>query len=297
MQVADVPAAVHRRVAQAEPLLGYARAQLSSSTQSPVVALHIGPIKVSADGATIQPKLNIGMQGGWLYLMAGIRDVRDGLAFECLGMIIVTYHGEGRSLEEFLRSVRCDNPVPMISFLVAAVPRILWAIAHATDIDVASDAYGVKGSVMFYIGLGLTAGVYLGWRDTRGYRMLGVEGRVASGFGLGATLRAGVHDEDGSVRVVCFLANVGLDCVFCPAEPPSGGGDGRVLVSGAAIPPLVDALPAREGDAGRLPQAMAWAAAAGPAPNSTAPATAAAASSQCAAPAAPSSEPACDERR
>ena len=61
------------------------------------------------------------------------------------------------------------------------------------------------------IGVGVSAGVYLGWLDTNGYRMVGVQGKVAAAAGLGMTIKAGLHESKKAVRVQFWLGNVGAD--------------------------------------------------------------------------------------
>jgi hypothetical protein len=80
-----------------------------------------------------------------------------------------------------------------------------------TGVAIEDAAHEVAGVVLVYVGIGVTAGVALGYPDRAGYHMIGVEGTVASGLGVGFTIKVGVHASGRSMRVVSWLGNIGLD--------------------------------------------------------------------------------------
>jgi len=183
------------------------------------VKVHIGPLELGADGVAIKPKFNIGVQGGTIYAMAGVRDVRDGLAAEALAMAMKSYSTDGATLVEVLQNVKAQEPVPALDDIIAAVPDIMAAVLQNIGVDITSNCSKVEGVVYVYVGAGISAGVFLGWLDTNGYAMVGVEGRVASAAALGLTVKAGLHESKKAVRVTVFLANVGFDVIVQLKEP------------------------------------------------------------------------------
>jgi len=183
------------------------------------VKVHIGPLELGEDGVAIKPKFNIGVQGGTVYAMAGVRDVRDGVAAETLAMAMKEYSTEGASVAEVLQNVKAQEPIPALDDIIAAVPDIIAAVLENIGVDITSNCKQVEGVVYIYVGAGISAGVFLGWVDTSGYAMVGVEGRVAAASALGLAVKAGLHESRQAVRVTCFLANVGFDVIVKLKEP------------------------------------------------------------------------------
>jgi len=188
------------------------------------IKVHIGPLEVGADGMAVKPKFNLGIQGGSLYAMAGVRDVRDGLAAESLAMYMKSYSSSGLTLVEFLENVKAEEKVPALDDLVVAAPKIIAEVMSAIGVDIgAENVAEVEGAVYIYVGAGVTAGAYLGWLDTQGYRMVGVEGKVATAAAVAITLKAGIHEEKQTVRVVSYLTNVGFDVIVKLKKPVENG--------------------------------------------------------------------------
>jgi len=182
--------------------------------------VHIGPLELSKDGTVMKPKFNIGIEGGSLYAMAGLRDVRDGLSAEGLAMYQKAYSSKGATLQEVLENVKAEEKVPALDDFIVAVPQIMAEVLEATGIDLKADRIAaVEGAVYIYVGTGVSAGLYLGWVDTKGYRMVGVEGKMAVAASMGITVKAGVHENLQSVRITSYLTNVGFDVVVKLKEP------------------------------------------------------------------------------
>eukprot|EP00930_Biecheleria_cincta_P099926 TRINITY_DN91536_c0_g1_i1.p1 TRINITY_DN91536_c0_g1~~TRINITY_DN91536_c0_g1_i1.p1 ORF type:complete len:263 (+),score=52.12 TRINITY_DN91536_c0_g1_i1:111-791(+) len=205
-----------------------AAAETSSVAASAVgaskIKVHIGPLEVGADGMAVKPQFNLGIQGGSLYAMAGVRDVRDGIAAESLAMYMKSYSSSGTTLVELLENVKANEKVPALDDLVVAAPQIVAEVMSATGADIgAENVAEVEGAVYIYVGAGVTAGAYLGWLDTQGYRMIGVEGKVATAASMAITLKAGIHEEKQAVRVVSYLTNVGFDVIVKLKKPVDNG--------------------------------------------------------------------------
>eukprot|EP00928_Gymnodinium_smaydae_P072836 TRINITY_DN56126_c0_g1_i1.p1 TRINITY_DN56126_c0_g1~~TRINITY_DN56126_c0_g1_i1.p1 ORF type:complete len:223 (-),score=32.84 TRINITY_DN56126_c0_g1_i1:370-1038(-) len=181
--------------------------------------VHIGPLEVGSDGVALKPKFNLGIQGASLYAMAGVSDVRDGVRVEGLAMAMKTYSTSGSSIVEILNNVKAEENIPALDDLVKAVPDIIASVLETLSTDVSDIVGDAQGAVYIYVGAGVSAGLWLGWLDTNGYRMFGVEGRIASAMDVGLTVRAGVHESTGSVRVIAYMTNVGFDIVVKPKKP------------------------------------------------------------------------------
>lgn len=207
---------------------------------------HVGPLELSCDGVVVKPKLNFGLQGPAFYAVAGLRDVRGGsLAVEAFAMAYLGVESHGDCIAHFLENAKSADALPLLDVLVLALPRILGVVLEATGVDVEAASHTVSGLLVVYVGVGITAGVNLGcWPDPEGYYNLGVEGTVASGIGLGITLRAGLHRDGRAVRVTCFAGSVGFD-VVCALKGDSAPAHGNELGSSTAAE--AEAAPAAEG--------------------------------------------------
>ena len=120
------------------------------------------------------------------------------------------YATSGSSLADLLQNVRAQEKVPALDDMITAVPKIAGEVVDAVGVDI-EGAREVEGVVYIYTGVGVSAGAWLGWLDTNGYRMVGAQGAVAAALRMGMTVRAGLDAPRTSVRVVCFMANVGFD--------------------------------------------------------------------------------------
>eukprot|EP00927_Polykrikos_kofoidii_P074953 TRINITY_DN71004_c0_g1_i1.p1 TRINITY_DN71004_c0_g1~~TRINITY_DN71004_c0_g1_i1.p1 ORF type:complete len:240 (-),score=51.40 TRINITY_DN71004_c0_g1_i1:46-765(-) len=177
------------------------------------VKVHVGPLEIGSDGVVIKPKFNVGVTGNGVYALAGLSDVRDGVLLEGLAMAMKSYTTSGQSLVELLQNIKDVDDHPELDKLVKVVPDIIAMVIEQIDVDISSKSTELEGVVYVYAGVGVTAGVFLGWVDTKGFRMVGARGAVAAGVGINITLIAGVHESRRAVRVVCYLANVGFDII------------------------------------------------------------------------------------
>jgi hypothetical protein len=179
----------------------------------PTVTAHLGPLEIGADGVVLKPKFNAGLQVGGARAMLGLGDVRDGLSLEGSAALSKQYAAEGHSIIDVLESVRAVDPVPILDEIITQLPQITAAILEKTGIDEAR-CRRVEGVISVYVGVGVSAGIYLGWVNTQGYRMVGVSGRMAALAGVGFSIRLGVHADGHSVRLIIFTANVGVDLIL-----------------------------------------------------------------------------------
>jgi hypothetical protein len=110
--------------------------------------------------------------------MAGINDVQDGLSGGASAMLMKSYASAGKSLTDLLRNVQAQEHIPVIDDVITSVPDITAAILDLIGVSIESECCGVEGVVYVYVGVGVSAGLFLGWLDTNGYRMVGVQGKV-----------------------------------------------------------------------------------------------------------------------
>jgi len=177
------------------------------------VKAHFGPLELGSDGVAIKPKFNLGITGPTLYPVAGVRDVRDGISGEAFAMTQKSYSSSGSSLTEVLENVKAVDKIPVLDTMIEAVPDVIAAVIDFVGVDLKSEKYEVEGVVYIYVGAGVMAGVYLGWLDTQGYNMIGVEGKVAAAASIAMTVRAGLHKDRKAVRIIMYLNNVGFDVI------------------------------------------------------------------------------------
>ncbi|CAE7545434.1 unnamed protein product [Symbiodinium sp. CCMP2592] len=157
--------------------------------------LHLGPLQLSNEGFELQPKLNVGIKGKGLTAMAGVRDIRDGLILDGMAMVTKHYMGQGRTIAEVLRNVKAQNPLPVIDDIVAAIPHVAAEIVQLIGADVTSDIVeSVRGTLYVYTGVGVSAGVFLGWLDTDGYAMMGALGQASLLKSVALSFRVGIAD-------------------------------------------------------------------------------------------------------
>ena len=191
-----------------------------SASGASKMKVHVGPLEIDSSGVVVKPKFNLGISGGSLYALAGVRDVRDGLAAEGLAMYMKSYSSAGISLVEVLREIKAQEPIPVLDEMIAVVPELVACVLETVGADIDNEnVVGVEGVVYVYVGAGVTAGIYLGWVDTQGYSMFGMEGRVATAAGAALALRAGLNKEKLAARVVAYLTNVGFDMIVKFREP------------------------------------------------------------------------------
>lgn len=181
--------------------------------------VHVGPLEATKAGVAIKPKLNFGVRGGVIKALVGVRDVRNGLAADAAAGFVKSYATRGNSLRDLLLNIKAQEKAPAIDDIIENLPGIAAAVLEQLDVDIDSQTRLVEGVLYVYVGVGVTAGAYLGWIDTAGYRMLGVEGQIATLAGLGVTLRVGAHKSRTAVRIVCYMSNVGFDAILRLKHP------------------------------------------------------------------------------
>mmetsp|Transcript_58170 Transcript_58170/g.108916 ORF Transcript_58170/g.108916 Transcript_58170/m.108916 type:complete len:231 (+) Transcript_58170:100-792(+) len=177
---------------------------------------HVGPLQISSDGTwDLQPKWNFGVEGKGLRALAGLRDVRDGVVLDGMAIYMKTYAATGRNIIEVLRNVKAQHPFPIIDDLVAAIPHIAAEVITMIGADVTSDAVESVGGMLYvYTGLGVSAGIFLGWLNTDGYAMMGALGSASLLKSLALSFRVGMAEDKASARLIIVLNNIGFEATL-----------------------------------------------------------------------------------
>jgi len=180
------------------------------------VKVHVGPMEVGEDGMVIKPQFNIGITGPGIYLKAGVKDIRDQAGVEALAMGMKEYASEGSSVVELLQNFKAaDVNIPGIDDLITGLPEAAaWVLNQAPDLDLINNLAKAEGVLYVYSGVGVTAGVWLGWVDTQEFQMVGVQGQMAALASTGISVACGKHSTNiKCCRLIMWLANVGFDVV------------------------------------------------------------------------------------
>lgn len=125
--------------------------------------------------------------------------------------------------------------------LIKLAPWILGQIIRITRVDIPERCH-IWARTTVRTGFGVDAGVSLGWRDTEGYHMLGVKGKVGALVKLGGDLKAGLHKGRRKVKAIIGLSSVCVELVF-------------ELKKQADVAPIVDADASEEPGSVQLQQA------------------------------------------
>lgn len=178
------------------------------------VKINIGPLEIGEGGFALKPKFDIGVTAPWIYLNAGVKDVRDGLTMEALGSAHKDYAVSGNTMQEIFTEVKAVDPLPVLDDLVEFVPKVVGWIMEKFSVDITSETKEIEGVIVAFIAVGIKAGLYLGWVNTEGYRMFGASGMIATALTAGITTKIGIHESGNSLRVVQFVSNVGVDIII-----------------------------------------------------------------------------------
>merc|ERR1711974_93785 len=114
--------------------------------------------------------------------------------------------GSGHTISELHDSIRSDT-------IGVREAQELESALEGTDGD-APYRVPMTLKVEAEIGVGAGAHVCLGWKDTKGYRMVGVGGKAAAAIAAGAKVFAGKHKSGRSAKVVLGISNFSFEYTF-----------------------------------------------------------------------------------
>ena len=108
---------------------------------------------------------------------------------------------------------RKEGELKVMDSLVKLAPRLLAQIIRMTKVDIPKRCH-VWARTTVKTGIGLDAGVCLGWSDTEGYHMLGVSGKMGALVKIGGDLMAGLHRDRRRVKAIIGLMSVCVELIF-----------------------------------------------------------------------------------
>jgi hypothetical protein len=148
---------------------------------------------------------------------------------------------------QVLRKLRSESEIKVLDDIIRIAPQLLSQIISMTGVDIPEDSH-IFARTLLKIGLGISGGVCLGWADTKGFHMVGVQGRVSAAASIGADVLAGLHHSRKFVKAILGISNICVEMVFELPEKASGGTAG---VEGEAVSPAVIKETVAQGDAQR----------------------------------------------
>ena len=165
--------------------------------------ISLGFVEIGSKGVEVKPQLKFGYEDEHQKVGGGIGDVRDGLNISAGASARVAGRSQGTTVDELCRNVKFDSPVPEVKkFVDLLLKTLLQGLAHH-PVNVALQAMGLdiikvissgkmmKAKLQYSYGVGVKAGVKLGWCDTSGYHMVGAEAGVKAVVPLSGTVYAG----------------------------------------------------------------------------------------------------------
>lgn len=141
------------------------------------------------------------------------------MAFLFLLMSIVSSpHG---LVVQVFRQLKSKSDIKVLDDIISAVPKLLSEIMRISQVEIADDCpvcakMVVKGCV------GVSGGLCLGWANTEGFHMVGVQGSASVAAGIGGDMLVGTHAEKPLVKCILGLPNVCIELVFEHAVVSNG---------------------------------------------------------------------------
>jgi hypothetical protein len=105
------------------------------------------------------------------------------------------------------------SEIKVIDQVIKLVPWLLGQIIKLTHVDIPAGSH-IFARATVKTGYGIDAGICLGWKDTKGFHMVGVRGKVGVMAKIGGDLMAGLHHDRRRVRAVIGVGNAVLEFEF-----------------------------------------------------------------------------------
>jgi len=175
----------------------------------------------------------MGMFGGHIKNFTaevGMGDVRDGLSLSAKAEAAMSLHATGHSVCELHRSIRCDT-IGLREALHTAKKTMASARDHIAQtlnisqervddiLDGQADANTTRPPMTLQVevegGVGIEGCVCLGWKDTQGYRMVGMAAKAeAAVLPISGKMFVGRHKTGKSAKIIIGLAGFSLQYTF-----------------------------------------------------------------------------------
>jgi len=180
-----------------------------------VSSVNLGPLEVNKHGATIKPKFNIGVNVRGASVNAGILDVRDGLKGSVEAAIQKTYKTECHQLAECFRSLKARSKAPGVDHLILGAARMLGKLGEVLKLNkVGSNTKKIEAQVAVGTSVGVSGELYLGWKDTKGWHMIGAGVGMSFGPKIEGKLRFGYHKVEKKARIGGSITTVDFDVIL-----------------------------------------------------------------------------------
>jgi len=201
--------------------------------------VNVGALAFSGDGVSLKPQCLFGANLGPLSVEAGLHDVRNGLKLSAQAEAAVAAEATGMSLQELHETIEINTigfreALEIAKeFLNSGADR-LSDIASSIGISTDKLKAALAGKctktqctpmtlkVTAETGVGLSAEVRLGWKDTQGYNMVGVGGKASAAISLRLSAFAGRHSKKRCAKILLGITNFKFEYVF-----PIGSLEGR----------------------------------------------------------------------
>ena len=163
----------------------------------------MGFVEIGSKGVEAKPMWKWGYEDEHRKVVGGMGDVRDGINISVGGSVRVAGRSHGTTVDELCKNVEFDSTVPKVKEFVDILLKTLFEVMKHHPVNLALQAMGLdiikvissgklmKAKLMYSYGVGVKAGVKLGWCDTSGYHMVGAEAGLKAVVPYSGTVYAG----------------------------------------------------------------------------------------------------------
>lgn len=116
-------------------------------------------------------------------------------------------------MAQVLRQLKSEADIRVLDDIISAVPKLLSEIMRVSQVKIADDC-PVHAKMTVKGGVGISGAICLGWANTEGFHMVGVQGSVSVAAGVGGDMLVGTHAVKPLVKCILGVPNVCIDLVF-----------------------------------------------------------------------------------
>lgn len=120
-----------------------------------------------------------------------------------------------------LKNLKNRSNIRVLDDVIQIAPKLLSQIMQTARVRIAEDS-PVRAKMIVKGGVGVSGGICLGWANTEGFRMVGVQGAVSVAAGIGADMLVGRHMDLPLVKSVLGLPNICIELIFEASPIPDG---------------------------------------------------------------------------
>jgi len=189
---------------------------------------NMGCLSVGSKGTRLKPQCMLGLQVANFKAEAGMHDVRDGLKVCVKAEAELVVEATGNSFAELHESIQCDTvgfrqalevAKKLLSGATDKIANVLGVSQETLDKSLAGQSEDAeqpesaarRGPMTLRVkaetGVGMGAHVCLGWKDTKGYHMVGVSGKASAALSLQGTVFVGRHKSGVMAKIILGVGN------------------------------------------------------------------------------------------